>query len=144
MRGILSAQTEIDEIHAVIAAPLQCAKNHGNVRGQLAVKNLHRVKLGIRRFFADCACHRRAVSQPVDCVWALSGERDLDGARDFADVGMAGMYPAIDDRDLHAASRCVSYGSTAIPAGVMSVWRSQVFSSLSVAASYTSISKPAP
>ena len=115
MRWILGAQAQIHEIHAMLAAPYQRAKNHADVRCQPAIENLDRIQLGVRRFFADGAGDRRAVAEPIDGVIIFAGKRDTDGAGDFTHMRMAGMNPTIDDRYLHVRA-AGPYGKTAIPA----------------------------
>ena len=107
MGWILSAQAQIHEVHAMLAAPNQSAKNHADVRAEPPVKNLDRVQLGFRRFFANGARDSRAVPQPIDGVRAFASQSDFHGAGDVADMRMAGMDAAIDNRDLHAESSYV-------------------------------------
>lgn len=101
MTWVLCAQAQIDQVHIVVAAPFERAKNHADVGAQPAVKDFYGVQLSVGRFFANRSGNRGAVPQPINRVWPFTGERDLDRAGDIAHVRMAGMNAAVNDRDLH-------------------------------------------
>jgi len=61
MGRIFGAQAQIDEIHMMIPAPLERAKNHTDVGREPAIKHFNGEQFGVRNLFVNGARHSGAV-----------------------------------------------------------------------------------
>src|SRR4051794_24979202 len=100
MRRVGGTQAEIDDVHRLVAAPLECAQQSVNGCAETLVEDLHRVKVRVGSPLANRAGHGRAVAQAVHWI-AFRGERDTPG--DTSDVHVTSADSAIHDRDLYTA-----------------------------------------
>jgi len=101
MRGVGGSKAEINEVHGLVAAPLERAQQSLDGSAQAAVEDFDRVEVCVGGPLPDRAGDRRSVTQKIEGA-AFPGE--TDPARDGSHVNVTGADTAINDRDLYTAT----------------------------------------
>ena len=66
---VFHLHAQIDQIHLMVAAPIQGAHHHIHPGGQAPVEHLHGKQVRVRNLLADDPGHRGSVSQSISRVF---------------------------------------------------------------------------